>query len=52
LETDGTLLRAIADPEAAFVPGDDVCATVDFRRDVHLFEKNMGVRLAAVGKEV
>jgi multiple sugar transport system ATP-binding protein len=51
LDIDGTLLRAIADPETPLMPGEDVYTTIDFRRDVHFFDKSKGVRLAASRKE-
>jgi len=46
LESGGTLLRAISDPEADLRLGEDVHFTIDFRKDVHLFQKNTERRLS------
>jgi ABC-type sugar transport system ATPase subunit len=46
LEIADTLLRAIIDPETTLTVGDDVYLTIDFRRDVHLFDKKMGTRIS------
>jgi multiple sugar transport system ATP-binding protein len=46
LETGGTFLRAIIDPETDLRQGEDVHFTIDFRKDVHLFNRNTDRRLS------
>jgi multiple sugar transport system ATP-binding protein len=45
LESDGTLLRAIVDPETDLTVGENAHFTIDFRKDVHLFDKTTERRL-------